>query len=63
MEKVNAFKYERKLYKVVFNSDTVGFIFAKNKTVVENFYKKHNLFEKIKSITPVLFGVIEEDEK
>ena len=29
MEKVNAFKYERNLFKVEFNSGTVGFMVAK----------------------------------
>lgn len=63
MEKVNAFKYERNLFKVEFNSDTVGFMVAKNKTVLENFYKKRNLLKNVKSIIPVLFGVVEENEK
>lgn len=63
MEKVNAFKYERNLFKIEFNSGTVGFMVAKNKTVLENFYQKRNLLKNVKSIIPVLFGVVEEDEK
>lgn len=63
MEKVNAFKYKHNLFKVEFNSGTVGFMVAKNKTALENFYQKRNLLKNVKSIIPVLFGVVEEDEK
>lgn len=66
MEKVDAFVsngYKRNLWKVVFNSGTVGFMVADTKSELENFYMKRNLLKNVKSITPVLFGVVKGENE